>query len=533
MLLGGNALAQTEIYWNGAADNGVWSDDNNWSGGIAPANGDIPMFYNYHGSTTRNITVDGDDKILTTLRLDSDAANDFTFTGSAFEFAPYNPIGTYYGIHVRSTSAVATFNNDIRFKGGNHIIAGGGSLTFNGNIDITSVGSGSEYLINYNYAAAGASFTQGASSILSGTNLNTQAIVGGDISHTFNFNGANTFTLQATSLFHFYGSGTLNLGHSQALGAAGNGFVVGLGSYSTAEQRSVLITGNHTIANTVYLRNANGSSTIGGTNTSGTARWSGDIYTYYNNEGPDTTNPLKFTSAAGGTVEFSGKLTSFPEGGTGVAGVFEVVGAGTVAFTRAAGNTYTGGTRVSSGTLLIKNTSGSATGSGFVDVETGATLAGSGFIVPDADELVTIDGILRPGSDAGNILTFGLTGESKLSFGSGSALELHLGDSSTRIAFANVGDWLVGTENATLSLMLGDGFDYGISYLIFSNVTTAGIGFLDVIGYDSANYSSLFTQVGNDYYLQFEAIPEPSTVALLLVPALGLGVCRLRRTRRA
>jgi autotransporter-associated beta strand protein len=68
-------------------------------------------------------------------------------------------------------------------------------------------------------------------------------------------------------------------------------------------------------------------------------------------------------------------------------------GAGTVVLSNAAGNTYSGGTTVSSGTLLadggtvtrnasniVTATSGSSTGSGAVEVKSGATLGGSGVI---------------------------------------------------------------------------------------------------------------------------------------------------------
>ena len=53
------------------------------------------------------------------------------------------------------------------------------------------------------------------------------------------------------------------------------------------------------------------------------------------------------------------------------------IGSGTLTLSRP--STYTAGTTVKSGTLLVKNTSGSATGSGAVQVATG-TLAGNGII---------------------------------------------------------------------------------------------------------------------------------------------------------
>src|SRR5690606_27277439 len=62
------------------------------------------------------------------------------------------------------------------------------------------------------------------------------------------------------------------------------------------------------------------------------------------------------------------------------AGTFNVtkVGAGTLHLTNATGSTYNGTTSVNEGTLLVNNTSGSATGTGAVTLAGGATLAGTG-----------------------------------------------------------------------------------------------------------------------------------------------------------
>lgn len=76
-------------------------------------------------------------------------------------------------------------------------------------------------------------------------------------------------------------------------------------------------------------------------------------------------------------------------------------GSGTLTFTSA--NTYSGGTTISAGTLLVNNTSGSGTGTGTVTVQSGASLGGTGSIAG----LTTINsgGFLRPGTSPGQ-LTF-------------------------------------------------------------------------------------------------------------------------------
>jgi autotransporter-associated beta strand protein len=71
-------------------------------------------------------------------------------------------------------------------------------------------------------------------------------------------------------------------------------------------------------------------------------------------------------------------------------GILELVGA----------NTYGGATDVVAGTLVVNNLSGSATSSGDVSVQAGATLAGAGSI---AGSVSFVGGILSPGNSAGTI----------------------------------------------------------------------------------------------------------------------------------
>jgi autotransporter-associated beta strand protein len=76
------------------------------------------------------------------------------------------------------------------------------------------------------------------------------------------------------------------------------------------------------------------------------------------------------------STTFSGVIL---DGGTngGAGGSLAKIGAGTL--TLSGGNTYTGGTTVNAGTLLVNNTSGSGTGTGAVQVNAG-TLGGTGTI---------------------------------------------------------------------------------------------------------------------------------------------------------
>jgi len=107
------------------------------------------------------------------------------------------------------------------------------------------------------------------------------------------------------------------------------------------------------------------------------------------------------------------------------AGTLNKIGAGTLNLTRAAGNTYTGGTFVTGGgTLRVNNTSNSGTGTGAVSVTgAGSTLAGTGII--SGATTIGSGAILAPGNSAGTITLANLT------LASGSLLSYELGPIAT------------------------------------------------------------------------------------------------------
>ena len=64
-------------------------------------------------------------------------------------------------------------------------------------------------------------------------------------------------------------------------------------------------------------------------------------------------------------------------------------------------NTYSGGTTISGGTLLVNNTNGSGTGSGAVTVDSGGTLGGAGII--SGAVTVNSGGAFAPGNPLGTL----------------------------------------------------------------------------------------------------------------------------------
>ena len=151
-------------------------------------------------------------------------------------------------------------------------------------------------------------------------------------------------------------------------------------------------------------------------------------------------------------VAQSGALAGLGELNGG--GILEKTGAGVLSLGN--GNTYTGGTAVSTGTLLATNTLGSATGSGWVTVELGATLGGNGIIAPAANTNIIVDGTLQVGA-AGDVsaqqLTLTSTGTGLVTVNGIVAFDLFSGQGS--------GTLNDGTNNDVLVVGGGSGFTLG------------------------------------------------------------------------
>jgi autotransporter-associated beta strand protein len=122
-------------------------------------------------------------------------------------------------------------------------------------------------------------------------------------------------------------------------------------------------------------------------------------------------------------ASFSGSISS----NSAVAGsqvIVSKIGSGTL--TLGGASTYAGGTTVSGGTLLVTNLTGSATGTGDLEIQLGATLAGNGRV----DSATTIDDFANfaPGHPAG-----ALTFTSDLTLSDNTSVSFTLGASSSSV----------------------------------------------------------------------------------------------------
>jgi autotransporter-associated beta strand protein len=329
-----------------------------------------------------NAATAGDGTVLTALG----SATDGAFGGSIIYF------------YDTSTAANATFvaegargrddagGGDVFFY--NSATAANASFTATGSMALG--GEGGEILFNDDSSAANATFTieGGGNGGLGGevrflgdsdAGAAQFTLDGGDITFLGNSNAADaTFTINGGVVSFDFG------------GTAGNGvFIINDGSVAFLGSSS----GNPTAGNATLIANS-------GTNGGGQINFSSDDNSQARIElfGNGTLN-LNFHSSGNGEVTvgsvegdglivlstnqklmignndlytaFSGTIQDFGSGSLGK------VGAGTLTLTGA--NTYDAGTTISSGILLVNNSSGSGTGTGSVQVDAG-TLGGSGTI---------------------------------------------------------------------------------------------------------------------------------------------------------
>jgi fibronectin-binding autotransporter adhesin len=228
-----------------------------------------------------------------------------------------------------STGFTVPFGTGI--SGSGSLTVAAGTIAFNGN---TTLG-GSQ---TYTQVGNNGSLYEGLESVAASATLTGSAItMTGDLGHPYN--PGDTVALDTSAV-----NGPINLNIS--LGR--NNVWYNLSSFTANAG-----TGTITVSGT-------GPSSSGWSGTPVTLTGAVNITTNVSDNAAVTIN-----STANGSVSgaFSGSMPLTKQGNA--------------ALTLSASNTYTGGTTVTAGKLIVTNTTGSATGTGAVTVATGGTLAGS------------------------------------------------------------------------------------------------------------------------------------------------------------
>lgn len=229
---------------------------------------------------------------------------------------------------------------------------------------------------------------------------------------------AGTVTLSTSATFGFtngsVGSGPLTINSGATVNTTTFFTIDG---NNTASARTVNVAGTLNLGGSEYLRTINltgGTLNAPGTGTEylrapGTGLAINSLASATTstlaNRLDLTFSPLVVDTANGAAavdLAITGTVTENTGAGTGAKTITKN-GTGTLLLSGA--NTYSGGTTVNAGALLVNNATGSGTGSGAVTITSGATLTGTGTI----SGAVTVNGSLVPGQGLGGISTGALT----------------------------------------------------------------------------------------------------------------------------
>ena len=258
----------------------------------------------------------------------------------------------------------------------------------------------------------------------------------------------------------------------------------------------------------------------------------------------DTGNPFPAMISGVGTLALGGNRI-FDIGGTSTAmtglAVATVISGANQSITKIGTgtlkledpNTYSGGTTVSAGVLVVSNTEGSGVGTGALVIQSGALLRGSGIV--GGATTIEAGGILGAGgmSETAGNLTF----TSGLTLNDGAIFKFKLGTASDKISL--LGGVLTGAAtpgSLTINLDAGTGFSAG-TYTLFDfssgGTRTSSFDVADfTLGTTISGYSYNLALNGGSSMLQLtaSAVPEPSTYAAIF-GALALSAAGWHRRR--
>ncbi len=253
---------------------------------------------------------------------------------------------------------------------------------------------------------------------------------------------------------------------------------------------------------------------------------------------------LHLTGGESVTATYAGVISD----GAGVISLSKE-GSGTQVFSNA--NTYSGGTAITGGVLVVTNASGSGLGTGRVDVSDQGVLAGSG-VVALSNEAIHLDagGSIAPGAlGGGGFSVLHLSGANTsgpvlvMDDDTAFTFQLGAGNASDQVQFLafNVGDWVMnGSGGVTINATGGEvGGVYTLFTFLDGNGDAIGSGLTGglVAGAGLEGFEVRFhygNELGDSGYGTItmeitQAIPEPGAVGLMLLGgAWFLGSFRLR-----
>ncbi len=441
--------------------------------------------------------------------------------------------------------------------------SGNNAATISGGAGLTSVNPGGEMIVRTDLASD--LLTISTALLNNSANSLTKSGAG-----TLQLSGVNTYTglttvtggtLRLSAVDALPHSALLSLGAGTLLEVDGNQTIAGF-SGASGLSSSIQLATNATftvalpVANaaTAYAGSVNGGGTFAVTGAGGSVfNFTGSMgYTMGVSIGSGATLVVGPGGSIGGPIAVTGTLGLANLGSQStLTGVISgpgglLVSSGTTMLTGA--NVYTGPTLLNGGKLLVGNYSGSGTGTGTVTVNSGGTFGGYGFI--SGELVLNSGGTVAPGESPGT-LSVGPT-----TFAGGAAFAFELNDAAGTAG--NNWDLLSISGALTITATPNNPFILNLASLDWNNnpavlanfnsstpytwqfvTATGGItGFTPgAFQYNASQFQNTLdggyfsvSQAGNDLFLNFTPVPEPSTYALL---GLGLGALALRLRRRA
>ncbi len=457
-----------------------------------------------------------------------------------------NGLGAADAGALRSRSGDNVWNGNVTLNTARIGVDADSTLTVNGQMSgsgvFSKIGAGTIILTAENAYTGETQIRAGALQLAGGPNrLNTAGnmrIEGG----TFDLNGQN----QILNKLILAGGGRVELN---------NGATLTVNSGDFWPYSGVVITGSGRL-----VKIGTGFITFGATTatyTGGTFIEQGTLHLYGGNNKLPATGDVTISSSGtlnlahtnqpateqtigglfgSGTVSIpvTGQKVNFIVGNDNRAGSFSGVlqnGDGTLSVTKkgldtlelGGASTYTGGTIVDAGTLLVSNAVGSATGSGSVTVHQYATLGGTGRI--GGAVTVDHDGILSPGNSIGTLYL-----QNDLTFEQRAFLDVDIEDAG-RADLVQMAGGLLAPNGATIRVNLDFSPDLGDSWTIlqgegirsgiFNTEVTVGSGSEFLGGWKRF-------EVGYGNSVMLTVVPEPGAL-LLLGCALACGLLARRR----
>jgi autotransporter-associated beta strand protein len=464
--------------WSATATTGVWNTSANWNPGSVPgtattpstsANTDIATFS--FSSSITSITNNAG-RSLGGFLFDTENASAYNLASTA---------NRYFMTRGMTSQITSTVTNSQTISGriwiAEGIIPGGSdTYTLRNDADLSSVIFTLGVITN-------ASAVTSTALVLRGSNTGSNAVTG-EIGQTNAASSlslvkedAGTWILRAANTYSggtIINAGMLAISNSSALGTGT--VTINGGTLANAAGSGRTILNNVVFGGNAALGGAPGgaSLTINGTTDLGGA-----------------TRTITMSNS----VTFAGVVAN--------GGLVVEASAANRRLTLATDNTYSGGTVMAGGVLLVNNTNGSGTGSGAVTVASNAVIGGSGIIGGD---LVLSDGALFAFDTSYTLTLNGLL-----------TIAPTFGVSSLRTTSGGNIEWSSIVDGAYTLLETDFVFDD-------LNIGNFGPDNAQDIGEGRQAYFSSGSLVLN-------VIPEPSTYALLALAASALGARLVRRRR--